>query len=104
MKGYLEEALAELLPAFNVNLSLEQIGELANDLDISIDCYNGMMSDSIPYRNPMEDKVKELSKQMESMHADSVVKGYESKLDDHKREIKRLHLVIEDLQTRLRNT
>lgn len=103
MKSYLEEALAELLPALNVNLSLVQISELASDLDVSIDCYNGMMSDSIPYHNPAEDKVKELSKRMESMHEDGVVKNFESRLDDHKREIKRLHLVIEDLQTKLRD-
>lgn len=102
MKAYLEEALSELLPEFGISLSLEKQAELAEALDTSIDCYQGMMSDFVFPWNPSEDKVKELSKQIESMHSDQSVKHLQNDLDNHKREIKRLHLLIEDLKDKLK--
>lgn len=103
MKSYLEEQLSELLPHFGLSLSLEQQTEFAEALETSIDCYQSMMSGSVAYWNPAEDKVKELSKQMEPMHSDQTVKHLKDDLDDHKREIKRLRLVIEELQGKLKN-
>lgn len=98
MKDYLVECLSEILADFDVKLSGDQLDQVAEDLDHGIACYNDMVSDSIPYWNPAEDKVKELSKKMESMHEDSVVVYYRSKLEDSSREIKRLRLLIQDLQ------
>lgn len=104
MKDYLVECLSELLPDFGVSLGKDQLDQLAAGLDQGIDCYNDMVSNSIPYWNPAEEKVKELSKQMESMHEDKVVSNYKSKLEDRDREIKRLNLVIRDLQNRIKES
>ena len=103
MEDCIKESLVEFLEGVGIRLTPKQLNEISKDLCHGVEMYQEMQSQSIPYWNPAEDKVRELSKQMESMHEDRVVKGFETKLDDHKREIKRLHLVIEDLQTRLRN-
>ena len=102
MKDYLIECLCELLPEFGVSLDEAQLEQIANDLDVGICLYQEMISESIQYRNPAEDKVRELSKKMESMHEDRVVSSYKSKLEDREREIKRLNTVILDLQHRIK--
>ena len=102
MKSYLAECLAEFLPEFGVSLDEAQLGQLANDLDVGICLHQEMTSDSIPYRNPAEDKVKELSKKIESMHEQGVVDSYLSKLEDRERTIKHLNLVILELRQKLK--
>ena len=102
MKTYLVERLAELLPEFGVSLDEAQLERIANDLDVGICLYQEMISESIQYRNPAEDKVLELSKKIESMHEDRVVSSYKSKLEDRERTIKHLNLVILELRQKLK--
>ena len=102
MKSYLVECLAELLPEFGVSLDDAQLEQIANDLDAGISLYQEMISDSITYRNPAEDKVRELSKKMESMHEQGVVDSYLSKLEDREWTIKRLNLVILELKQKIK--
>ena len=94
----------EFLFDLNVELKSDQLSQLAEDLNVGISCYQDMISDSIPRWNPAEDKVKELTKKMETMHEDKVIRYYEDQVEQYQREIKRLRLLVDDLQTKLNNS
>lgn len=97
----IEETISESLDEFGIKLTKDQLESLSNNLDVSIDMYDELSSYRYDYSNPYEVKAKELQKQVNEMYSKDAYKNLEDKLNDHKREIHRLHKYIDDLKRQL---
>jgi len=101
----IQETLVEFLDNIGISLTKEQSETLANDLIVGIDMYDEVHSSEYLYNftNPYEDEVKQLKKDMDEMYSQKAYLHLEDKLEDHKREIRRLKGVIDDYKRMLKN-
>ena len=100
---YIEEMLAEFLEPYDIKLSADDLKQLAKDIDLGIDSYNEIYSYTHDYTNPLEDKVRTLTKTIEGMHTAQSYKHIEDTLDQVRRDNKRLRLLVDELQQRINN-
>lgn len=101
MVDYIKEMLYEFLEPYGVVLSDEDITQLSKDIDLGIDSYNEIYSYTHDYTNPLEDKVRTLTKTIDTMHTAQSYKHLEDTLDQVRRDNQRLRLMVDELQQRI---
>lgn len=101
MVDYIKEMLYEFLEPYGITLSDEDITQLSKDIDLGIDSYNEIYSYTHDYTNPLEDKVRTLTKTIDTMYTAQSYKHLEDTLDQVRRDNKRLRLMVDELQQRI---
>lgn len=101
MVDYIKEMLYEFLEPYGIALSDEDITQLSKDIDLGIDSYNEIYSYTHDYTNPLEDKVRTLTKTIDTMHTAQSYKHLEDTLDQVRRDNQRLRLMVDELQQRI---
>ena len=101
----IEETLQQCMDDLAITLTPEELKAISSDIEVSVEMHYELSSYQHDY-DPEEqyrDKIKNLEKEMSSMHSKGSYNELENRLDDHKQEIRRLHEVIDNLEQRLRN-
>jgi hypothetical protein len=103
--SYLQEILEEALPAYNVNLTQEQLKELAEGISISLDC-SSMVSHygtgGTPSRIDWESKYKALEREFKELksNTDERLRDYSWAMKDRDDSIRSFKRMVETCQSR----
>lgn len=103
--SYLQEILEEALPEYGVNLTQEQIKELAEGISISLDCASTISyykTGGSPSRIDWESKYKALEREFKELksNTDERLRDYSWAMKDKNYSIQSLQKMVETCQSR----